>query len=478
MMLSNCLAATNGRLIHGDCDFNRLSTDTRTLQAEDIFVALRGERYDGHAFLAQAADAGACGLVVDTAAENIDLPQLIVNDTTKALGAIASLKRQAFRGELIAITGSSGKTTVKGMVAAILASCGSVTATRGNYNNHIGVPLTLMMVEPTDDYAVIEMGTSGVGEIAYLTSLAKPTIALVNNVMPAHLQGFGNLRNIALEKGCIYEQLRACDTAVVNLNDESANRFIEITNYVRRYGYFFGEPAVESPADMHLVCARNIVEDDSGRASFTLAWEGGEQDVQLAVLGRHNVANALAAATCALVAGAKPENIAAGLAAFYGEAGRMQVRKLGNSSTLIDDTYNANPGSVRAGIDYLAAREGTKILIMGDLGELGEGAEQAHRELGVYAREAGIDAVFACGELTSYLVDGFDTGATHFRNQQDLIAALPSLLPENAVVLVKGSHSARMENVVSALCPKEKGPNGEGPTQKGSIGERQTGEYQ
>lgn len=459
MKLSQCVAATGGELINGDCVFNQLSTDSRQIQTGDLFVALRGKNFDGHEFLHAAADSGACGLVVERVEHSIVLPQLVVKDTTLALGAIAALKRSFFQGPLIAITGSSGKTTVKGMVAAILANCGSVKATQGNFNNQIGVPLTLMTIEPTDDHAVIELGTSRLGEIAYLTTLVKPHIALVNNVMPAHMEGFGSLAGVAREKAQIYSFLNANDTAVINLDDDFSREFIDKTKAVRRTGFCVGRPPENLTAGMSVIYATEITQDALGRASFDLNCDAGRINIQLAVLGRHNIANALAAAACAMAAGATLKNVSDGLADFSGEQGRMQIGKAADGAILINDTYNANPGSVRAAIDYLSSCSSPRILVLGSLAELGEHADKAHRDLGAYAQQAGIEALFSCGDFAQQVAAGFGNGARYFDTQAELIDALKSELKQgvkselqpNRVVLVKGSRSARMENVVSAL---------------------------
>lgn len=451
MRLSQCTEATDGTLVNGDCEFDSLSTDTRQIGPGELFVALRGKNYDAHDFLYLAVDAGACGLVVERADEAISLPQLVVQDTTAALGAISTVKRSFFSGVLVAITGSSGKTTVKGMLTAILSVRGRVKATRGNFNNHIGVPLTLMRLEANDSFAVIEMGTSGIGEIRYLANLAKPAVALVNNVMAAHLAGFGSLASIAQEKAQIYSPLPAEGTAVINLDDNFAPYFIEQTKAVERLGFCVGEPDPEFADIMPCIYAATVTEDALGRAVFSLVH--GEEDIviELAVLGRHNVSNALAAAACALAAGASLQDIQQGLAQYTGDAGRMQVRSASNGAALIDDSYNANPGSLRAAIDYLGTRPQTSVLVLGDLAELGEDAARIHGELGVYAKQAGVAFLFTCGQMAQFAAEAFGSDAEHFETQAQLIEALQQKLQPDAVVLVKGSHSSRMENIVAAI---------------------------
>jgi UDP-N-acetylmuramoyl-tripeptide--D-alanyl-D-alanine ligase len=451
MLLSQCLPATGGSLVKGDCEFNSLSTDTRNIRAGDLFVALRGKNFDGHAFLQQAVDAGACALVVEQVADDIGVPQLVVDNTTRALGSIAATKREQFDGALVAITGSSGKTTVKGMLAAIFAECGPTKATLGNLNNHIGVPLTLMRLESGDQFAVIEMGASGLGEISYLASLAKPQVALVNNVMAAHIEGFGSLEGVSKEKGQIYGPLPEDGHAVINLDDKFAPYFLGITDGKSRWGFSVGEPGTAAPAGMRLVKAQDVAEDALGRASFELTSSAGSITIQLGVVGRHNVSNALAAAACALAAGASLEAVRAGLAVFSGESGRMQVGKAWNGASLVNDTYNANPGSVRAAIDYLSSCTEPTVLVLGNLGELGGNATEIHAELGIYAKEKGIGRLLTCGDLAQAAAKSFGENAQHFASQDELVASLRSSLQPSAVVLVKGSRSARMENIVTAL---------------------------
>lgn len=451
MLLSQCIRATGGQLFNGDCEFNRLSTDTRKINVGDLFIALRGPNFDAHEFLPQAGAAGACGLVVEHVDARVTLPQLVVTDTTRALGAIANIKRHDFRGTLIAVTGSSGKTTVKGMLMAILAESGAVTATRGNYNNHIGVPLTLMSIQANDQFAVIEMGTSGVGEIAYLAKLAEPDVALVNNVMPAHLEGLGSLQGVAEEKSQIYAALQTTGHAIINLDDQFAPFFIERTVASQRWGFSLQQPEVRIP-DMSVIYAAHVHEDAAGRNSFELITESGTAAVDLAVLGRHNVANALAAAACALAAGVGLTDVGRGLANYASEAGRMQVVQTALSGvTLIDDTYNANPGSVRAAIDYLAARPHRKIFVLGNLAELGDDAAREHAQIGSYAQQKGVDVLLTCGELAQHASVAFGEQAKHFAAQEALVNFLRTATPASAIVLIKGSRSSHMEKIVAAF---------------------------
>ncbi|MGK2915234.1 MAG: UDP-N-acetylmuramoyl-tripeptide--D-alanyl-D-alanine ligase, partial [Porticoccaceae bacterium] len=440
--------AHGGTLLYPDCHFRSVSTDTRSLQAGDLFVALRGERFDAHRFLASAARQ-ACGLVVERPDKNLVIPQWVVPDTTLALGQLAALARDQFTGTLVAITGSSGKTGVKNMVAAILRHSGPVLATRGNLNNHIGVPLTLFELAAEHRFAVIEMGASGPGEIAYLCRIARPSVAMINNVLPAHVEGFGSIAGVAAAKGEIYRGLSAAGVAVLNLDEPWGAEWRQNLPCVNTLTF----SAAGRTADF---TARDVVLDSEGRASFTLSTPQGEISVQLRVAGRHNLGNALAAAACAAAAGAGLGHIAAGLAAVTPAAGRMEFKHGRGGSRIIDDSYNANPGSVKAAIDSLAGFAGRRLLVLGDMAELGILAKSLHREIGRHAAEQKIDQLWAVGPLSACAVDTFGVQGRHFADKRSLTTALVSLLAEKdgaeaVTVLVKGSRSAGMEDIVNAI---------------------------
>jgi UDP-N-acetylmuramoyl-tripeptide--D-alanyl-D-alanine ligase len=443
LSLSQAALAYGGTLLYPDCQFRSLSTDTRTLQAGDLFVALRGERFDAHRFLATAARQ-ACGLVVERPDKNLTIPQWVVPDTTTALGQLAALARDQFDGVVVAITGSSGKTGVKDMVAAILRHSGPVLATRGNLNNHIGVPLTLFGLSAEHRFAVVEMGASAPGEIAYLCSIARPAVALVNNVLPAHVEGFGSIAGVAAAKGEIYRGLNAAGVAVFNLDESWIGEWRSNLPCVNTLTF----SAAGKSADF---TARDLVLDAEGRAGFTLVTPLGEIAVQLRVAGRHNLANALAAAACATAAGAGLGHIAAGLAAAAPAAGRMEFKRGRHGSRVIDDSYNANPGSVKAAIDSLAEFSGRRLLVLGDMAELGILAKSLHREIGRYAADRELDELWAVGPLSACAVDTFGSRARHFPHKKALAAALAEVLAEDVTVLVKGSRSAGMEEVVAAI---------------------------
>ncbi|WP_111643198.1 UDP-N-acetylmuramoyl-tripeptide--D-alanyl-D-alanine ligase [Marinimicrobium alkaliphilum] len=422
--------------------FTRVSTDTRQLQAGDLFVALRGERFDAHRFLAQAAEK-ACALVVDTPDSGLATPQWVVKDTTLALGGIGAYNRAQFEGPVVAITGSSGKTTVKTMLAGILAQCGPTLATRGNLNNHIGVPLTLLELAPEHRYGIIEMGASGPGEIAYLCTLARPQIALVNNVMAAHIEGFGSLQGVAEAKGEIYRGLQAGGTAIINLDDSFAGYHLERLPEVKPLTYALRDER----ADFFV----RDLSASAGQQTFELVTPEGALAVQLTADGEHNVRNALAAAACAYAAGATLAAIAAGLNDFTPVAGRMSRLRGTAGALIIDDSYNANPGSVRAAIDVLAAQPGERWLVLGDMAELGEDAAAMHAEVGRYAHERGIDALWTLGTLSEHASTAFGHQTKHFQAHGDLIAALKESVHKEMNILIKGSRSSRMDDVVNAL---------------------------
>ena len=449
MSLSQLAQALGAELHGGDGEFTRLSTDTRAIVAGDLFVALRGENFDAHQFLDKAAEQGACGLVVEAVDDSLSLPQLKAADTLNALGQIAALNRQRFSAPLIAVTGSGGKTTVKGMLAAILSRCAPTLATKGNLNNHIGVPLTLMELSDEHRFAVIEMGASGPGEIAYLCDLAQPDVALITNVMAAHIEGFGSLDGVANAKGEIYRSLSATGCAVINADEPYAGQWLAQmpTDKVVRF-------SVQDAAADVLVTER--AETGFRGLSFELKTPLGTCAIKMPIIGKHNLANAAAAAAAAYAAGATLEAIAEGLESFQPVAGRMQLNTGLNNACVIDDSYNANPGSVRAAIAALKAEAermgaGNAILVLGDLAELGSDAEALHEELGMAAKAAEVNQLVTVGDLSRLASEAFGDGATHCKDHSEAIECLRPQLNNNTVVLVKGSRSARMETVVQAL---------------------------
>lgn len=437
------LRAVTAKCHQGDAEFTAVSIDSRTLNAGELFIALRGERFDAHDFIADAVAKKPCALVVERFLPEIKLPQLVVSDSLLALGQIAALNRSLFARPVIAITGSSGKTTVKTLLAGILAECGPTHATKGNFNNHIGVPLTLLQLEAHHEFAVIEMGASGSGEIEYLCSLAAPQITMVNNVMAAHIQGFGSLQGVARAKGEIYAALPTTGVAVVNMDDRFAPDWLATLTNRRVLRVSFKDTGAD--------CFAQDIQTSANSLEFAINLNGQAMQVSLNAQGEHNVRNALMAAACASAVGADLQKIKQGLANFAPVAGRMS-RHIGiNDVAIIDDSYNANPGSVRAAIDVLAQKKNS-ILVLGDLGELGPEAPQLHTELGEYARAKKLSHLFTVGKLSENASQAFGAGAEHFADKTALVAHLKAIANKKTTILIKGSRSAAMDTVVRELC--------------------------
>lgn len=452
--LSQLAAIVEGRLIGDDAEFAGVSTDTRSLRPGELFLALRGERFDGQAFVRRAAALGAAAVVVERE-QDVPLPQVVVSDTLAALQRYAAAWRLRFQCPVVAVTGSNGKTTVKEMLAAILANTGPVLVTRGNLNNHIGVPLTLLRLSEEHAHAVIEMGASNPGEIALLTRLVRPNVGAITNAGPAHLEGFGSIEGVARAKGELFADLAADGVAVINADDRHAPLWHELAGDRRKVTF-----GLDKDADVRA----RAVEAEGSRTRFTLTTPLGEATVELPLAGRHNVMNALAAAAATTALGLDPARIAAGLAAAAPVAGRLQSRPAAVAGVrLIDDSYNANPASLAAAVEWVVAQPGEAWLALGDMAELGSDAEAAHAEAGRAARAAGIERLFAVGPLSRAAVDAFGAGARHFEDQEELIAALHEALVPGVNLLVKGSRSARMDRVAHALlADDDNNGNGEG----------------
>jgi UDP-N-acetylmuramoyl-tripeptide--D-alanyl-D-alanine ligase len=452
--LRNFAQACGGRLEGADRAFAGVSSDSRTLSAGDLFIALRGPRFNGNEFIGAALAAGAAGALVD-APQPLALAQILVGDTQAALSRAGRSWREALAIPMVGVAGSNGKTTAKEMTAAILSQAGSTLATRGNLNNHIGVPLTLLRLEPGHRFAVIEMGANRAGEVAELVALARPTVGLITNAGAEHLEGFGSLEGVARAEGETVAGLAADATAVLNADDEFVNLWRGMTPArVVTFG-------IASAADFRATDVRTTLSAQGFLTRFRLSSPLGEADVALHVGGRHNVANALGAAAAAAAAGATLEHIVAGLGAMRSVPGRLQLKQAACGAWIIDDSYNANPSSVRAGIDVLAAIEGRRWLVLGDMAELGEFAADAHAEIGAYAREHGIERVLATGALAALAVERFGTGGQWFPDTEaltrELLRALAGLPAgggsgaANVRLLVKGSRVNRLERVVAAL---------------------------
>jgi UDP-N-acetylmuramoyl-tripeptide--D-alanyl-D-alanine ligase len=466
--LMKAAAAMNAHL-SAPVTVNAVQTDTRSLDAGCLFVALRGDRFDGHDYLVTAVEAGAAAVMVDAAhatgeAPALGVPMLVVDDTRLGLGRLAAWWRAQFDLPLIGITGSNGKTTVKEMCAAILGAMArregldpaeAVLATAGNFNNDIGLPLTLLRLRDTHRAAVIEMGMNHPGEIAYLTELARPTVAMVNNALRAHLEGLGGLDSVAIEKGAIYDGLGDDGVAIVNADDAFADYWTSV-NAERRI-VTFGINAPE--ADVRAVCELKRL-----TVRLHLSTPLGVAQCDLRVPGLHNARNAIGAAAACMAAGATLDDVVSGLNDFGGTRGRLQQRMTRQGAVVLDDSYNANPDSVQVGIDVLAATPGRKVLVLGDMGELGEASAQLHDEVGGYAKSQGIDFLLALGSASATAVHNFGEGGSHFSDVAPLVSALEKLLDEHTVVLVKGSRFMRMERIVAAIATDDDNDKTKGQT--------------
>jgi len=439
MSLAEAAAVLGSRAGDGSAAFTGVSTDTRSLQRGDLFVALRGERFDGHAFLDHAKSAGAAGALVDRGyTGKAPLPVITVADTKRALGDLARHWRARFSPALIAITGSNGKTTVKEMLAAILrrhAGTDAVLATTGNLNNDIGVPLTLLRLRPAHRWCAIELGMNHKGEIANLAGIARPTVALVNNAQREHLEFMRSVDEVAVENASVYAALGDDGVAVVNADDAHAALFRRQAGQRRLVDFGLGAASVTGSYALHPLTTEIRVTMPAGEAQATLA-----------IPGLHNVRNALAAAASAHAVGVPPKAIGEGLAAFRPYVGRLQVKQANGGTTVIDDSYNANPDSVRAAIDVLAACPGPTVLVLGDMGEVGAHGADFHREIGFYARSKGISNLFALGDAMRHAVEAFGPGARHFADVDELARNV-----SGRTILVKGSRFMKMERVVAVL---------------------------
>jgi UDP-N-acetylmuramoyl-tripeptide--D-alanyl-D-alanine ligase len=440
--------AVGGRLVGADVPFGGVGTDTRHLEAGALFVALRGERFDGHDFLEAARERGAAAALVSADAPP-SLPQIRVADTRRALGRMAHAWRANFALPVVAVTGSSGKTTVKELVAAILRGEHRVCATQGNLNNDIGVPLTLMRLSAEEDVLVVELGANHAGEIAYLAQLVEPTVGVITNAGAAHLEGFGSVAAVAAAKGELLDHLPRAGTAVLNADDPYSGdwRARSRAGIVTTFG--LGASADCRPVGEPVF--------DAGGSRFTLRLpDGAEIDVRLPLLGMHSVLNAAAAAAAAQAVGVPPEGIAAGLgraAAVHGRLDRIVGRR---GAVIIDDSYNANPSSVRAALDTLARLPGKRIAVLGDMAELGPDAARLHGETGAYARGR-CDELVAGGPQAERAAAGIGAGARHCEDVETAAAALEPLLDRDVTVLVKASRVMQLDRLVAALAAPAEG---------------------
>ncbi len=457
LLLSRIAQAVNGRLVGADLTVDVWATDTRRLDADasaaSLFVALKGEHFDGNDYVAQAAARGACAALVSRQAD-VSIPQIVVADTERALASLAASVQRTRATKVLAVTGSNGKTSVKALTFAILEAAvaaqgmpGLAYTTPGNRNNEIGLPLAVLDAPEDALYAIYEMGAGKPGDIAYLTDIVRPDVALVNNIAPAHIERMGSLLGIADTKAAIYDALPADGVAAINADDAFAPYFAE-----RAHGHRLIRFALDANAD---VTARDVVLDAEG-ARFVLVAPQGEAPIALAMPGRHNVLNALAAASLALGAGIGLVVIAAGLNAARPVAGRLNIHRLAGGAMLIDDSYNANPGSLNAAIDTLATSGGERWLVLGDMRELGDDAASLHAEVGRRAKASGIARLYALGEFSASAAEAFGDHGRGFESHAALADALRADIAvhanaETLRVLIKGSRGSAMDRIVNVL---------------------------
>jgi UDP-N-acetylmuramoyl-tripeptide--D-alanyl-D-alanine ligase len=445
MSLAQAATVLGGELRGSDVRFSSVCTDSRTLKSGDLFVALRGERYDGHDFVAKAAAAGAVAALIDRAhAQVATLPVAAVDDTTVALGALAAHWRRQFVIPLVAVAGSNGKTTVKEMIAACLrAHFGdeAVLATRGNLNNHIGLPLTLLTLREAHRVGVVEVGMNHPGETAELAQIAAPTIAVVNNAQREHQEFMRTVADVAEEHASLIKALPADGIVVINADDAHAGVWRAAAGQRRVRDFGLGQnAAVSAVCELRAASVHLAVRTPEGAAAL---------DLPLA--GEHNARNALAAIAAATAAGATLEACVRALSGFAAVKGRLQIKRSRQGALLIDDTYNANPDSMRAAIDVLARAPGRKLLVLGDMGEVGDQGRDFHLEIGAYASERGIDALYALGELAAHAVRAFGEGGRHYVAIETLLVDVGAVLGPQTSVLVKGSRFMQMERVVRSF---------------------------
>ncbi|MBL8525721.1 MAG: UDP-N-acetylmuramoyl-tripeptide--D-alanyl-D-alanine ligase [Betaproteobacteria bacterium] len=451
MTLSEIAQGIGACLIGADASIGGVSTDTRTLQPGDLFVAIKGDNFDGHEYLARALEKGAAAALVSREIDGVTIPQLLVDNTRFGYGRLARLWRGRFNPLTLALTGSNGKTTVKEMLRSILLThtgdAAHVLATEGNLNNDIGLPQMMLRLRERHRYAVFEMGMNHLGEIEYLSGLLEPDVAMVTMAGTAHIGELGSREAIAQAKGEIYSGLKPGGIAVMNMHD--------------RFGAYWRGIARDAAEEREIIGFGISPEDEVvgtlGHEFMTISSDGESIAVRLQMPGEHNQRNALAAAAGAIALGVPLETIKLGLESFAGVEGRLRPYTGHNSATIVDDTYNANPDSVKAAIRVLAAKKPPRVLVLGDMGELGVDAPAMHREVGEFARDAGIERLYALGELSRETVAAFGKEGVHFVSRDELVSALLPQLDAQTTVLVKGSRFMKMERVVEKLVPNYSG---------------------
>jgi len=436
LLLSEIAEMARGQLIGADIKVDGFTTDTRQLKSSDLFIALAGEKYDGHDFIDAELSSQVKALFVHREVD-CALPKVLVEDTLKGLSRWATAWRCHVDPYVIAVTGSNGKTTVKQMLASVFAQAGKTHSTQGNLNNHIGVPLTLLRCEKDVEFAVIEMGANHIGEIDHLSRLVQPNIAIITNAGPAHLEGFGSLDGVAHGKGEIINGLQDMGHIILNADDKYCAFWLQKAEYLQALTFGFSQQA-----DIRGVLDRQ-----------QLLVHMGEQEllINLPLPGRHNAYNALAVIAAASVAGLSAQQICQGLEQMQQASSRLEFKHSSQGAQIIDDSYNANPASLKAAIEVLCAQSEQAWLVLGDMGELGAEEQSIHQQMGEFAKSAGIKKLFALGELSRYAVQGFGKGAIHFETYQQLSAVLAEQLTQDCSVLVKGSRSMHMEKIVDAL---------------------------
>lgn len=427
-----------------DSSFLGCSTDTRTIREKELFIALRGQNFDGHDYIHKARIAGASAVLTEEKRDEL-LPHIIVKNTRQAMAELAFKWRNNFSMPLVAITGSNGKTTVKEMLSAILNCQASVLTTPGNFNNNIGVPLTLFNLSDKYQYAIIEMGANHVGEIEYLSRLVQPTIAVITQCAPAHLQGFRNLEGVANAKAEIFSGLAETGTAVINGDDSFADFWLEKNKSRKRLTFGLN--------DSNDITAQSI-QLEAGRSWFAMITPIGRLELMLNLAGTHNIMNVLAAASCAVDLGVDLHTIKKGLEQVRPIAGRLQVRNGLKNSRIIDDTYNANPKSLAAALDVLCAYPGRHWLVLGDMGELGDDAEKLHMAAGQLIKQAGVERLYTLGELTKLSAQAFGDGACHVSDYDNLITLLNDGIASDVTILIKGSRAMAMDRLLHSLGSK------------------------
>ncbi len=445
MQISKIAETLQAKYYGDDVCFTGCSTDTRTLRDQELFIALRGEKFDGHDYLKKAEISGASAVLIEEERNESGLPTMptiIVEDTRRAMGTLAKNWRVGFSIPLVAITGSNGKTTVKEMVAGILSRKASVLATKENLNNDIGVPQTLFGLGEEHQYAVIEMGANHLGEIEWLSEIAQPTVAVITQCAPAHLEGFGSVESVAQAKSEIFRGLALDGLAVINGDDDFANLWLEDSKYVSQLTFGLGN---------HNEITAESIQIEEDKSFFLMKTPVGNIELTLNLPGKHNIMNALSSAACAISLGISLSTVKQGLESVSAVKGRLQIKSGLRQCRIIDDTYNANPESLNAALKVLQEFPGRHWLVIGDMGELGDDAEALHAQIGEFSKTTGVERLYALGELTRASAESFGEGARHMNSHQQLAELLSEEITSDVTILIKGSRAMRMENLINAL---------------------------